>query len=210
MKRSILICIALFAVFALVGLAQQGTQGGAQGTYPPSQHPNQPDRPTNQPDQAIPPEDAPKSNPAGPAGSQPAQTGQQPAQQPAPAPDTSATQGTSSTPPSSEAPKLEVTKHGAAVATFHGTGNGQTKLFHLNAGQATFDVQLAWERPDPSLHGNQGNFSVVLADANHKPVQLVIGTIDYFDGANSVDVPAAGDYMLHITAPGRWNVKIEQ
>jgi len=210
MKRSILICIALFAVFSLVAIAQT-QQGGAQGTYPPSQHPNQPDRPTNQPDQAIPPEDAPKANPSAPAGSQPAQTEQQPAPQPPPAPDTSATQGTtSSTPPASEAPKLEVSKHGATVATFKGTGNQQTKTFHLNAGQATFDVQLAWERPDPSLHGQQGNFSVVLADANHKPVQLVIGTIDYFDGANSVDVPAAGDYMLHITAPGHWNVKIEQ
>lgn len=115
------------------------------------------------------------------------------------------------TPPSaSDAAKLEVTKRGNAVATVRGRGNQQTKAFHLSAGDATFEVQLNWEQPDPSLARNTGEFTVVLVDQNNKPVDTVIATIDHFDGARTINVPSEGEYSVQVKAPGNWSVRIDQ
>jgi hypothetical protein len=117
---------------------------------------------------------------------------------------------TATVPSPSEAPKLEVTGRGKTIASLQGNGNQQTKSFNLKSGAATFEVRLNWERPDTSLKQNAGNFEVVLVDQNNKPVETVIATIDYFDGARTINVPADGQYTLQIKAPGSWSVKIDQ
>lgn len=112
--------------------------------------------------------------------------------------------------PSSDAPKLTATKGGKAVASFKGTGSQTTKPFSLNAGPATFDVMLAWERFDANLGKGEGNFSVELLDETGKKVDLIIGTIDHFDGSRTVDIAKTGKYMLKVNAPGKWTVDIKQ
>ena len=101
-------------------------------------------------------------------------------------------------------------KRGATVAQLSGSGNQTTKSFRLKAGPATFGVRLNWERLDPSLSGQEGKFSVTLLDSNQQYVEVVIGTIDYFDGARTVQIPADGTYTLKIIAPGSWNIEVQQ
>lgn len=112
--------------------------------------------------------------------------------------------------PSSDAPKLTATKGGKAVASFKGTGSQTTKPFSLNAAPATFDVMLAWERFDANLAKGEGDFSVELLDERGKKVDLIIGTIDHFDGSRTVDIAKTGKYMLKVNAPGKWTVDIKQ
>jgi hypothetical protein len=112
--------------------------------------------------------------------------------------------------PSTDAPKLTANKAGKAVASFKGTGSQTTKAFSLEAGKATFEIMLAWEKFDANLSKEEGNFSVSLLDEAGKNPDLIIGTIDHFDGARTVDIAKAGKYMLKITAPGKWTVDVKQ
>lgn len=127
---------------------------------------------------------------------------------------TSTTEQTSSSTneqaPSSDAPKLTAVQTGKKVASFKGTGGQTTKPFSLNAGPATFDIVLAWEKSDAGLNKGEGDFTVELLDEAGKRVDLVIATIDHFDGARTIDIPKAGKYMLKINAPGKWTVDVKQ
>jgi hypothetical protein len=112
--------------------------------------------------------------------------------------------------PSTNAPKLSVSQRGKEIASFKGKGSQTTKAFSLNSGKATFDVVLAWEKFDDSLHKGEGDFTVYLVDETGKNVDMIIGTIDHFDGARTLDVEKAGKYMLKVTAPGNWTVSVHQ
>jgi hypothetical protein len=108
------------------------------------------------------------------------------------------------------APNLQVTKRGNPVATLKGTGDQTTNLFELKQGQATFEMLLDWEKPDPELAQGEGKFAVVLVDEQGGNVENVVGTVDHFDGARTVKVPKAGKYKLKITAPGPWTITVSQ
>ncbi len=117
--------------------------------------------------------------------------------------------GYAATPPT-DAPKLTAKNHGVLVRAFQGNGNKTTESFPLKKAPARFAVQLNWDKPDPELTGEKGKFSVLLVDDSEKDVDLIIGTIDSFDGARTIDIPADGNYKVKIIAPGNWNVSIEQ
>lgn len=101
-------------------------------------------------------------------------------------------------------------ENSVSVATFHGTGNGVTQTVRLQGGPATFYVQLNWEKPDPELRENEGTFAVKLQDREKTYSDLIIGTIDHFDGSRTVVVPRDGTYLLAVTAPGPWTIEIKQ
>lgn len=112
--------------------------------------------------------------------------------------------------PSTDAPKLTVSQRGKEIASFKGAESQTTKAFSLNSGKATFDIVLAWEKFDDTLHKGEGDFTVYLVDEAGKNVDMIIGTIDHFDGARTIDIDKAGKYMLKVTAPGNWSVSVHQ
>lgn len=96
------------------------------------------------------------------------------------------------------------------VASFEGIENATTTVFLLQQGPATFKVQLEWDQPDPELDFEEAKFTVLLLTEDRKLVEMVIGTIDHFDGARTIEIPNEGKFRLNITAPGDWKVRIEQ
>jgi hypothetical protein len=112
--------------------------------------------------------------------------------------------------PSTDSPKLTSAQQGKLVVSLKGTGSQTSKPFSLNAGPATFDIVLAWDKFDANLSKGEGNFSVELLDESGKKVDLIIATIGHFDGSRTIDVPKAGKYTLKINAPGRWIIDVKQ
>ncbi len=109
-----------------------------------------------------------------------------------------------------EETKIKVTKRGQIVESFKGTGNELTRAFKLKKGPATFNAVLRWDKKDPDLAKGEGDFSIRLLDSKEKLVELVIGTIDHFDGSRTIEAPESQEYKLKIVAPGDWEISIEQ
>ena len=59
-------------------------------------------------------------------------------------------------------------------------------------------------------HTGASNFSITLMDSNGQRVELLVNEIGKFDGAKAVGIAKKGEYVLDISANGKWTVKIEQ
>lgn len=81
-----------------------------------------------------------------------------------------------------------------------GIGQQATEKFSLESGLAIFRM----------THSGQSNFAITLLDSNGEIVELLVNEIGSFDGAKAVGIRTKGEYLLDISADGKWSVKIEQ
>lgn len=59
-------------------------------------------------------------------------------------------------------------------------------------------------------HSGTSNFSITLMDSDGQRVELLVNEIGKFDGAKAVGIAKKGEYVLDISANGKWTVIIEQ
>ena len=59
-------------------------------------------------------------------------------------------------------------------------------------------------------HTGTSNFSITLMDSDGQRVELLVNEIGKFDGAKAVGIAKKGEYILDISANGKWTVEIEQ
>lgn len=81
-----------------------------------------------------------------------------------------------------------------------GTGQQATKKFSLESGLAILRM----------THSGQSNFAITLLDSNGEIVELLVNEIGSFNGAKAVGIRTKGEYLLDISADGKWSVRIEQ
>ena len=81
-----------------------------------------------------------------------------------------------------------------------GTGQEATSKFSLEKGLSIFRM----------THGGDSNFAVWLLDDEGDKVELLVNEIGEFDGSKAVGIKKQGDYIVDISADGRWTITIEQ
>lgn len=81
-----------------------------------------------------------------------------------------------------------------------GSGQEATERFSLESGLAIFKM----------THSGQANFIVTLLDSNGERVGSLVNEIGPFDGSKAEKIPAAGEYILDVTASGPWTIDIKQ
>lgn len=81
-----------------------------------------------------------------------------------------------------------------------GVGQQASKKFALESGLSIFHL----------THTGTSNFAVKLLDSDGQAVDLLVNEIGKFDGSKAVGVVNKGEYILDISANGKWTVKIEQ
>lgn len=81
-----------------------------------------------------------------------------------------------------------------------GVGQQATEKFRLETGLSVFKM----------THSGSSNFIVYLLDNEGNKVKLLVNKIGPFDGSKAVKISRAGDYLLDITAGGRWAIGVEQ
>ena len=81
-----------------------------------------------------------------------------------------------------------------------GTGQEATSKFSLEKGLSIFRM----------THDGDSNFGVWLLDDEGDKVELLVNEIGEFDGSKAVGIKKQGDYILDISADGRWTITIEQ
>ncbi|MDI6885804.1 MAG: hypothetical protein QMD22_05555 [archaeon] len=59
-------------------------------------------------------------------------------------------------------------------------------------------------------HDGDSNFAVRLLDDEGDKVDLLVNEIGEFDGSKAVGIKKQGDYILDVSADGRWTITIEQ
>lgn len=81
-----------------------------------------------------------------------------------------------------------------------GTSQQASQKFTLENGLSIFKM----------THSGTSNFSITLMDSDGQRVELLVNEIGKFDGAKAVGIAKKGEYVLDISANGKWTVKIEQ
>lgn len=84
--------------------------------------------------------------------------------------------------------------------TLSGTGQEATSKFSLETGLSIFRM----------THDGDSNFGVWLLDDEGDKIELLVNEIGEFDGSKAVGIKKQGDYILDISADGRWAITIEQ
>jgi len=101
------------------------------------------------------------------------------------------------TTPTPEVPTATPTPEPIALS---GTGQEATSKFSLEKGLSIFRM----------THDGDSNFGVWLLDGEGEKVDLLVNEIGAFDGSKAVGIKKQGDYILDISADGRWTITIEQ
>lgn len=96
-------------------------------------------------------------------------------------------------------PKEEVVPEPSPIE-LSGTGQQASQKFTLENGLSVFKM----------THTGRSNFIVNLMDSDGKNIELLANEIGTFDGAKAVGIVKKGEYLLDISADGKWTVKIEQ
>lgn len=81
-----------------------------------------------------------------------------------------------------------------------GTSQQATQKFSLENGLAIFKM----------THTGTSNFAITLLDSDGQRVELLVNVIGNFDGAKAIGVAKKGEYVLDVSANGKWTVRIEQ
>lgn len=81
-----------------------------------------------------------------------------------------------------------------------GTGQQASDQFSLESGLSRFKL----------THNGASNFAVELLDENGDTVELLVNKIGSFDGSKTVGIASSGEYILDVSADGKWTVNIEQ
>jgi hypothetical protein len=81
-----------------------------------------------------------------------------------------------------------------------GTGQEATQKFALEKGLSIFRM----------THDGDANFAIWLLDNEGDRIELLVNEIGEFDGSKAVGIKNQGDYILDISADGRWAITIEQ
>jgi len=84
--------------------------------------------------------------------------------------------------------------------TLSGTGQQASKKFSLESGLSIFKM----------THTGTSNFAVILMDSDGQRVELLVNDIGKFDGSKAVGIAKKGEYILDVSADGKWTVTIEQ
>lgn len=84
--------------------------------------------------------------------------------------------------------------------TLSGTGQKATSKFKLEEGLAIFRM----------THDGRSNFALQLMDSDGELVELLVNEIGAFNGAKAVGIEASGEYIIKVTASGKWTIAIEQ
>ena len=85
------------------------------------------------------------------------------------------------------------------VHVFSGTGPKVIRRVPLEKGAAIFRM----------THDGQ-LFKLWLLDRVGNPIELIACELGEYDGVRGVSIEKKGDYMLQISAGGRWTITIEQ
>ena len=111
------------------------------------------------------------------------------------------------TTPTPEAPTATPTPEPTSIPTptpepitLSGTGQEATSKFSLETGLSIFRM----------THDGDSNFAVWLLDGEGEKIELLVNEIGRFDGSKAVGIKNIGDYILDISADGRWTITIEQ
>jgi hypothetical protein len=94
-----------------------------------------------------------------------------------------------------EAPKLE-----PALIDLSGAGQQASQKFNLEEGLTIFKM----------THVGSANFAITLMNSDGERIQLLVNEIGSFNGSKAVSIPKNGEYILDVSASGKWTVKIEQ
>lgn len=81
-----------------------------------------------------------------------------------------------------------------------GIGQQASQKFTLENGLSIFNM----------THDGTSNFSIVLMNSDGQRIELLVNEIGEFNGAKAVGIVEKGEYVLDISASGKWTVKIEQ
>lgn len=81
-----------------------------------------------------------------------------------------------------------------------GTSQQATQKFTLEIGLSIFKM----------THAGTSNFAITLMDSDGQRIELLVNEIGKFDGAKAVGIAKNGEYILDVSANGKWTVKIEQ
>lgn len=81
-----------------------------------------------------------------------------------------------------------------------GTSQQASQKFSLENGLSVFKM----------THTGTSNFAVVLMDSDGQRVELLVDEIGKFDGAKAVGIANKGEYILDVSADGKWTITIEQ
>lgn len=81
-----------------------------------------------------------------------------------------------------------------------GTSQQASQKFSLENGLSVFKM----------THTGTSNFAVVLMDSDGQRVELLVNEIGKFDGAKAVGIAKKGEYILDVSADGKWTITIEQ
>lgn len=96
-------------------------------------------------------------------------------------------------------PKEEVIPEPAPIE-LSGTGQQASQKFTLENGLSIFKM----------THSGTSNFSITLMDSDGQTVELLVNEIGKFDGSKAVGIEKKGEYVLDISANGKWTVDITQ
>jgi hypothetical protein len=81
-----------------------------------------------------------------------------------------------------------------------GQGQEASEIFTLKKGLAIFNMK----------YSGTSNFIIWLLDSNGDKVGLLANEIGAFNGAQALEIPGPGDYILDVDADGPWTVDIAQ
>lgn len=87
-----------------------------------------------------------------------------------------------------------------APISLSGNGKEATDFFDLEKGLVTFTL----------THNGDSNFAIWLLDSDGNKKGLLVNEIGSFSGSHALGIRNAGQYLLDISADGRWTVTIEQ
>ena len=101
---------------------------------------------------------------------------------------------------SKEQSKKEETIPEPAPIKLSGIGQQASQKFNLEDGLSVFKM----------THTGASNFAVILMDSDGQKIELLVNEIGKFDGAKAVGIAKRGEYILDVSADGKWAVTIEQ
>ena len=81
-----------------------------------------------------------------------------------------------------------------------GAGQQASKKFTLTKGLSVFKMS----------HSGSANFAPILMDGDGNRVELLANDIGVFQGSKAVGIAREGEYLIDITASGKWTITIEQ
>lgn len=96
-------------------------------------------------------------------------------------------------------PKVEVVPEPARIQ-LSGTGQQASQKFDLESGLSLFKM----------THVGTSNFSIWLYDSSGQRIELLVNESGNFDGSKAVGITKKGEYILDVSASGKWTVDIEQ